>query len=65
MMQIGKNLTPFEKDEFIALLQEFQEVFAWSYEDMSGIDTDIVQHSIPTDPTFRPVKQKLRRMKPE
>uniref|UniRef100_A0A2N9HKR9 Uncharacterized protein n=1 Tax=Fagus sylvatica TaxID=28930 RepID=A0A2N9HKR9_FAGSY len=25
MMQIGKNLTPFEKDEFIALLQEFQE----------------------------------------
>jgi ribonuclease HI len=65
MMQIGKNLTPFEKDEFIALLQEFQEVFAWSYEDMPGIDTDIVQHSIPTDPTFRPVKQKLRRMKPE
>ena len=65
MMQIGKNLTPFEKDEFIALLREFQEVFAWSYEDMPGIDTDIVQHSIPTDPTFRPVKQKLRRMKPE
>jgi hypothetical protein len=65
MMQIGKNLTSFEKDEFIALLQEFQEVFAWSYEDMLGIDTDIVQHSIPTDPTFRPVKQKLLRMKPE
>ena len=28
MMQIGKNLAPFEKEEFVALLQEFKEVFA-------------------------------------
>ncbi|XP_075649665.1 uncharacterized protein LOC142620132 [Castanea sativa] len=32
---------------------------------MPGIDTDIVQHHIPTDPTIKLVKQKLRRMKPE
>ena len=32
---------------------------------MAGIDRDIVQHCIPTDPTMKPVKQKLRRMKPE
>ena len=32
---------------------------------MPGIDTDIVQHCIPTDPTMKPVKQKLRRIKPE
>ena len=49
----------------IILLQEYEEIFAWSYEDMPGIDTDIVQHHIPTDPTIKPVKQKLRRMKPE
>ena len=32
---------------------------------MLGIDTDIVQHYIPTDLTMNPVKQKLRRIKLE
>ena len=32
---------------------------------MLRIDVDIVQHCIPTDPTLKPVKQKLRRMNPE
>jgi len=40
-------------------------VFAWSYKDMLWIDIDIVQHCITTDPTMKPIKQKLRRMKPE
>ena len=49
----------------MARLIEFKEIFAWSYEDMLRIDTVIVQHYIPTDPTMKPVKQKLRRMKPD
>ena len=64
MIQVGNTLTSSEKDELVALLTKFKEVFAWSYEDMPGIDTDIVQHCIPTYPT-KMVKQKLRRMKPE
>ena len=32
---------------------------------MPGIDTNIVQHCISIDPTMKPVKQKLRRIKPE
>ena len=32
---------------------------------MLGIDTDIIQHCIPIDPTMKPVKHKLRRTKPE
>ena len=36
----------------------------WSYEDMLGIDPEIVQHRIPLDPEARPVKQKLRRIRP-
>ena len=65
MIQVGNTLTVSEKDALVALLIEFKEVFAWSYEDMPGIDTDIVQHCIPIDPTMKLVKQKLRRMKPE
>ena len=62
MIQVGNTLTIFEKDALVALLTEFKEVFVWSNEDMLGIDTDIVQHCIPTDPTIKPVKQKLRRI---
>ena len=62
MIQVGNTLTLSKKDALVALLIEFKEVFAWSHEDMLGIDTNIVQHCIPTDPTMKPVKQKLRRM---
>ena len=64
MIQVGNTLTIFEKDALVALLTEFKKVFAWSYEDMLRIDTDIVLHCIPTDPTMEPIKQKLRMMKP-
>ena len=56
MVQVWNTLTTSEKDALVALLTEFKEVFAWSYEDMLGIDTNIVQHCIPIDPTMKPVK---------
>ena len=45
MIQVGNTLTSSEKDALVSLLIEFKEVFAWSYEDMSGIDIDIALHS--------------------
>uniref|UniRef100_A0A2N9HZZ8 Integrase catalytic domain-containing protein n=1 Tax=Fagus sylvatica TaxID=28930 RepID=A0A2N9HZZ8_FAGSY len=56
---------PEQKEALIALLREFHEIFAWSYQDMPGLDTDIVVHKIPLKPECKPVKQALRRMKPE
>ena len=47
------------------MLKEFKDVFAWSYQDMPGLDTDIVQHKLPFKEECPPVKQKLRRMKPK
>ena len=44
MIQVGNTLTTSEKDALVAVLTEFKEVFAWSYEDMLGFDTDIVEH---------------------
>jgi hypothetical protein len=64
-VKIGSTLSLQEQEELIELLKEFSEVFAWLYEDMFGIDLDIVQHRIPTLPEVKPVKQKLCRMKPE
>ena len=63
MIQVGNTLIASKKDALVALLTKFKEIFAWSFEDMLEINTDIVQHCIPTDPTMKPIKQKLRRMK--
>ena len=52
-------------DELVALLRDYQDIFAWSYQDMSGLNPDIVQHRLPLNPGSSPVKQKLRRMKAE
>ena len=47
------------------ILNERKGVFAWTYDDMPGIDRTIAEHRIPTDPAKRPVKQKLRRLRLE
>ena len=49
----------------IELLQDYSDVFAWSYQDMPGLDTDIVVHWLPLREKCISVKQKLRRVKPE
>ena len=48
----------------INLLRSYLDVFAWSYEDMSGLDSSIVQHHLPILQYARRVKQKLRRLHP-
>jgi hypothetical protein len=39
-------ITPKEREELIALLRDYVDVFAWSYENMSGLETDIVVHRV-------------------
>ena len=46
------------------IIRSYLDVFAWSYEDMSGLDPTIVQHHLPILPHAMPVKQKLRRLHP-
>ncbi|XP_027072065.1 uncharacterized protein [Coffea arabica] len=59
------HLNKKQRKEMIEFLTMFQDVFAWSYNDMPGISTDIVVHRLPTDPNFPPVKQKPRKFKPD
>jgi len=42
----------------------FQDVFAWSYEDLNSYDTNIIQHKIPLKEDHKHFKQKLRRINP-
>ncbi|KAJ9691124.1 hypothetical protein PVL29_013344 [Vitis rotundifolia] len=63
-LRIGSDLSIDERDSLIQLLRAYLDVFAWSYEDMPGLDPSIVQHRLPLLPHARPVKQKLRRLHP-
>ena len=64
LIKIGSTLNEKEKKYLQELLTEFQEVFAWSYEDMPGIYPKIAQHHIDTHEHMMIVK-KLRRMRIE
>jgi hypothetical protein len=39
-----------------------KDVFAWSVNDLCGVNRDIIEHSLNIDPTFRPRKQRLRKI---
>ena len=62
-VKIGVNFPKDLKHELIALLKEFREIFAWSYQDMPRLDTEIVLHRILVKPECYPMWQALRRMK--
>ncbi|WCJ43918.1 Transposon Tf2-6 polyprotein [Euphorbia peplus] len=47
------------------VLRRHQKVFAWSYEDVPGVEPSIAEHAIPLKPGAMPVRQKLRRLRPE
>ena len=54
-VKIGAGLENSVKERLIQMLHDYVEVFAWSYEDMPGLDTDIVVHRLPTKEDCRPV----------
>ncbi|KAM1696120.1 hypothetical protein ACFXTN_027679 [Malus domestica] len=60
MVKIDTTLSPPIRLAWISFLQENTEVFAWSYEDMSGISPDIICHRLSIDPKTKPVRQKQR-----
>src|ERR1044072_3957280 len=64
-IKIGAGLENSVEERLVQMLRDYIEVFAWSYEDMPGLDIDIVVHRLPTKEGFLPVKQKVRRMRPE
>ncbi|XP_052736677.1 uncharacterized protein LOC128197875 [Vigna angularis] len=59
--QESKEIKPHQEDVEVLNLGEEEEI----KEVKIGLDTDIVQHKLPLKPEYLPVKQKLRRMKPE
>ena len=53
---IGKDV----QESLIKLLHEYKDVFALSYKDMLGSDTNVVVHKLLLKSKFKQVKKKLR-----
>ncbi|RDX93092.1 hypothetical protein CR513_24685, partial [Mucuna pruriens] len=64
-IHIGKLILSDFKQRLTELLKEYEDIFAWSYRDMPGLDTAIIEHRLPLIPNAIPIRQELRRMKPE
>ena len=54
-LQIANNLPTGERASLVRLLTDYQDVFAWSYTDMKGQDSQYYQHQIHLLPDTRPV----------
>ena len=60
-IKIGSNLEDNVKNRLIKMLRDYVEIFAWSYEDISELDTNIVVHLLPIKGCPH-IKQKVRLM---
>ena len=63
--KIGAKLPPKVKGSLVQFLKDNKDVFAWSHEDMPGINPSIISHKLNVDPSLPPVKQKRRVFAPE
>jgi len=54
---ISESLSLTEREELIALIREYIDVYAWNYEVMPGLDPQIAMHRLNIKPDVKPVKQ--------
>ncbi|XP_042974738.1 uncharacterized protein LOC122306375 [Carya illinoinensis] len=57
--QIGTQVPSKDKEALKQMLIEHRDVFAWSHEDMLGIDNNVIEHSLCVDPAHRAIHQKM------
>ena len=59
-ISINASLIKKEKSELILPLKEFKDIFAWDYNEMSGLDLGLVTHTLKVDPEVKPMAQPVR-----
>jgi hypothetical protein len=59
---LGSQLSDEQEKTRLRLLFNNKDVFAWSSNDLCGVNRDIIEHSLIVDLIIRPRKQKLQKM---
>ena len=63
--RIGTSMKEKTKRDLVQFLRENIDVFAWSHEDMLGIDPNVITNHLNVYPSSKPVRQKKRVFAPE
>lgn len=61
----GKVCSETENETFIKLFRVYDDVFAWTYEDLKGFDPNLAHHTIELDLDAKLVRQKQRPINPK
>ena len=61
LVKINKDLFEEERGKLVDLLKEYKDVFAWSYQEMSGLSLNLVMHKLKVDPDAKLVKHLPRK----
>jgi hypothetical protein len=61
-MLFGSQLSEEQEKALLKFLFNNKDVFAWSANDLCGVNRDVIEHSLNVDPIVRPRKQKLQKM---
>jgi Asp-tRNA(Asn)/Glu-tRNA(Gln) amidotransferase B subunit len=61
---VAKELDADFKEQLTNVLQEYKDVFAWSYEDMKGLNPEFYHHKINLTKDTIPVQQRWYRLNP-
>ena len=56
--RMGTLASPMIHQDLVGFLRMNQDVFAWSHEDMPGIDLSIIVHRLNVNPASSPIRQK-------
>ena len=56
--KIGTLASPAIRQELTAFLRSNRDVFAWTHDDMPGINPSVIVHRLNVSPSFPPIRQK-------
>jgi hypothetical protein len=59
---LGSQLSDEQEKTLLKSLFKKKDVFAWSANDLCGVNRDVIEYSLNVDLTIRPRKQKLWKM---
>jgi hypothetical protein len=59
---MGSQLSEGQEKTLLRFLFNNKYVFAWSSNDLCGVNRDVIERLLNVDPSFRPRKQRLRKM---
>jgi hypothetical protein len=59
---LGSQLSNEQEKTLLKFLFNNKDVFAWSTNDLCGVNRDVIEHSLNVDLAIKPRRQKLRKM---